>query len=167
MAFSSDGKIYTRYNDDSSWSGWGSIYTSNHKPTPFEIGAVSKAGDTMSGNLLFNDLGKGVRFDVGPIGTNGLIAGNGDGASSSVSNVQFQLWHGLGIAPSTGNPTNANTIWFNARNGNIEAVGDITSNKALVSSAQGAEANSLTRKDYVDAEISKLIARIAALEAKQ
>lgn len=154
MAFSSDGKIYTRYNDDSSWSGWGSIYTSTYKPTPLELGAVDKAGDTMSGNLLFNDINRGVRFDVGPIGSNGLMSGNGDGASSSVSNVQFQLWHGLGFAPSTGNPTNANTVWINARNGNIDSLGDITASKFLIFSPQGDNPNSMTRKDYVDGLIS-------------
>ena len=51
LAFSSDGKIYNRYNNNVSWSDWGQVYTSIYKPTPADVGAVNKTGDTMTGNL--------------------------------------------------------------------------------------------------------------------
>ena len=51
LAFSSDGKMYNRYNDNVSWSGWGQVYTTIYRPTPAEVGAVNKTGDTMTGNL--------------------------------------------------------------------------------------------------------------------
>jgi len=44
--------------------------------------------------------------------------------------------------------------------------GDLTVPAVLVSSAQNTSVNALTRKDYVDAEVAKLLARIVALESK-
>lgn len=114
---------------------------------------VPKSGGSMTGNLSFPVAGQGVLIQNASIGNgNGLFGGTGDGASASLSNIQLKSWYGVGIAPAGSNPTNTNTIWFNARNGNIGTVGDITANKSLVSAAQGTEANSLTRKDYVDSQ---------------
>lgn len=114
---------------------------------------VPKSGGSMTGNLSFPVAGQGVLIQNASIGNgNGFFGGTGDGASASLSNIQLKSWYGVGIAPAGSNPTNTNTIWFNARNGNIGTVGDITANKSLVSAAQGTEANALTRKDYVDAQ---------------
>lgn len=116
---------------------------------------VAKAGDTMTGNLNFGTPNQGIHFQTATIGGgNGLFSGTGDGASSTSSNIQLKSWFGVGIAPASGNPTNANTIWFNARNGDISTIGDITAKKSLVSAAQGTEANALTRKDYVDSQVA-------------
>lgn len=114
---------------------------------------VPKSGGSMTGNLSFPVSNQGILFQTATTGNgNGLFGGTGDGASETLSNIQLKSWYGVGIAPAGSNPTNTNTIWFNARNGNIGTVGDITANKSLVSAAQGTEANSLTRKDYVDAQ---------------
>ncbi|MGL6433012.1 pyocin knob domain-containing protein [Aeromonas caviae] len=51
LAFSSDGKIYNRYNNNISWSDWGQVYTSIYKPNPADVGAVNKTGDVMTGVL--------------------------------------------------------------------------------------------------------------------
>jgi len=44
--------------------------------------------------------------------------------------------------------------------------GNLTVPAVLVSSAQNTSSNALTRKDYVDSEVAKLLARIVALESK-
>ena len=126
--------------------GWRRSYTTSNKPTPADVGAVAKSGDTMTGSLTAPA--------VLVSGNDGLSVGTGDGASSTSSNIQLKSWFGVGIAPTVGNPTNANTIWFNARNGNIGTIGDIFANKSLVGAAQGTEVNALTRKDYVDGQVA-------------
>ncbi|MDU7582335.1 tail fiber protein [Aeromonas sp.] len=89
---------------------------------------VSKSGDTMTGNLVFNSPGKGILLSSNiPIGDgNGLFVGTGDGASDVKTNIQIKSWYGVGISPSTGSGDNANTIWFNARNGDISTNGGLT-----------------------------------------
>lgn len=52
IGFSSNGSMYTRYNDGTSWVAWRKMYDEGNKPTPAEIGAVNKAGDTMTGALV-------------------------------------------------------------------------------------------------------------------
>ena len=87
------GKLWHRTGINGAAQGnWKKIYTSDDKPTPADLGAVSKTGDVMTGDLT------------------------------------------------------------------VPAV--------LVSSAQNTSVNALTRKDYVDAEVAKLLARIVALESK-
>ncbi|WP_288212564.1 tail fiber protein [uncultured Aeromonas sp.] len=87
---------------------------------------VSKAGDTMSDNLTFNTLGKGILLTNASIGTgNGLFVGTGDGASDVKTNIQIKSWYGVGIAPVGSNPDSANNIWFNARNGDIVTKGGL------------------------------------------
>ncbi len=87
---------------------------------------VSKSGDTMSDNLVFNTLGKGILLTNSSIGTgNGLFVGTGDGASDVKTNIQIKSWYGVGIAPVGSNPDNTNNIWFNARNGDISTKGGL------------------------------------------
>ncbi|WP_412704997.1 tail fiber protein [Aeromonas rivipollensis] len=92
----SSGAVYSRFslvgNVIDTSTPWATHYTTLNKPTSADIGAVAKAGDTMTGDLT------------------------------------------------------------------VPAV--------LVSSAQNTSINALTRKDYVDAEVAKLLARIVALESK-
>lgn len=87
---------------------------------------VSKSGDTMSDNLVFNTLGKGILLTNASIGTgNGLFVGTGDGSSDVKTNIQIKSWYGVGIAPVGSNPDSANNIWFNARNGDIVTKGGL------------------------------------------
>ncbi len=251
LVFSSDGKMYNRYNDNVSWSDWGQVYTSIYRPTPAEVGAVNKTGDTMTGNLSFSDTGEGVRFAAFNSGS-GIYNGTGDGASQDATNIQIKSWQGIGISPTAGLPSGMtmgqNSIWIDARIGDITTIGSVNSNGLylknvtsntytyfdaiptkeagirfrnngldrwklyqnittesggnsgsdfvlnaysdtgsllataitvtrsdqvtkflkvpIVSSAQGTEVNSLTRKDYVDGQVAALLARIVALESK-
>lgn len=96
---------------------------------------VSKSGDTMTDNLVFGVSGKGILLTNASIGTgNGLYVGTGDGASDVKTNIQIKSWYGVGIAPSGTNPDSINNIWFNARNGDISTIGDITSKALTLSS---------------------------------
>ncbi len=58
------GHIYFRqYNGVSmKWGSWYRIYSEFSKPTAGEIGAVAKTGDTMTGRLMINVDGEGVRL---------------------------------------------------------------------------------------------------------
>ncbi|UBK83429.1 BppU family phage baseplate upper protein (plasmid) [Clostridium perfringens] len=47
--------IYQRHGiSDTEWSPWEKIYTTGSKPTPAEIGALNKNGDTVYGNLYLS-----------------------------------------------------------------------------------------------------------------
>ncbi|HAZ4813595.1 TPA: phage tail protein [Enterobacter cloacae] len=58
------GHIYFRqYNGVSmKWGSWYRIYSEFSKPTAGEVGAVAKTGDTMTGRLMINVDGEGVRL---------------------------------------------------------------------------------------------------------
>lgn len=46
------GAMYIRSGNADGWGqSWAKVYDTRNKPTPAELGAVSKAGDTMTGNL--------------------------------------------------------------------------------------------------------------------
>lgn len=117
---------------------------------------VSKTGDTMTGNLGMSGNAE-IKFTAVSGGT-GIAGGTGDGATQNITNLQIKSWFGIGISPTAGLPAGMtmgqNSIWINARNGGISAIGNITANKSLVSAAQGTEANALTRKDYVDEQVA-------------
>lgn len=117
---------------------------------------VSKTGDTMTGNLSMSGNTE-IRFTAVSGGT-GIAGGTGDGATQNITNLQIKSWYGIGISPTAGLPAGMtmgqNSIWINARNGDISAIGNIIANKSLVSAAQGTEANALTRKDYVDGQVA-------------
>ena len=44
-------RIYHRNKYTTTWSAWATLYDTNNKPTAAEVGAVSKAGDIMTGAL--------------------------------------------------------------------------------------------------------------------
>lgn len=48
--FTSD-RTYTRRLNSGTWSAWVELYSTFNKPSPDAIGALNKAGDTMTGNL--------------------------------------------------------------------------------------------------------------------
>ena len=50
LAFGQNGRVGVRYGN-STWGNWDYLYSTTHKPTPAEVGAVNKAGDTMTGKL--------------------------------------------------------------------------------------------------------------------
>lgn len=132
IAFTDGGTIYSRYtNNSASWSNWGKVYTDIYRPTPAEVGAVNKTGDTMTGNLSFSDTGEGVRFAAFKSG-NGIYNGTGDGATQDMTNIQIKTWYGIGISPTTDLPAGMtmgqNSIWINARTGAINSIGSVTAN---------------------------------------
>lgn len=50
-------KVYSRCITDlvgPKWSGWSQIYSTEYKPTPQDVGAINKQGDTMLGNLIMS-----------------------------------------------------------------------------------------------------------------
>ncbi|MGL5579929.1 MAG: tail fiber domain-containing protein, partial [Cetobacterium sp.] len=49
-----DSTIAFRNRSNNNWSAWTKLYSTNFKPTAAEVGAVSKAGDTMTGALTVN-----------------------------------------------------------------------------------------------------------------
>lgn len=61
LGLSSNGQLYHRYNKGS----WAKLYTSNAKPTPSELGAVNKAGDTMTGQLIAPSFKAGTKILMG------------------------------------------------------------------------------------------------------
>lgn len=143
------------------FSGSSKVYHQGFKPTAAEVGAVAKTGDTMTGNLSMSGNTE-IRFTAFNHGTS-IANGTGDGATQDKTNLQIKSWQGIGISPTAGLPAGMtmgqNSIWINARNGNISTIGDIFANQSLVSAAQGTQANALTRKDYVDGEIAKQVSR--------
>jgi hypothetical protein len=56
----SSSRTYSRSLYGGSWSKWGKVYDTENKPTPAEIGAVAKAGDTMTGRLTANSDGSAI-----------------------------------------------------------------------------------------------------------
>ncbi|UAW01161.1 tail fibers protein [Vibrio phage BUCT194] len=49
-----DNNYFLRSREDDAWNPWVEIYTSGNKPTAADINAVSKSGDTMTGDLVIN-----------------------------------------------------------------------------------------------------------------
>ena len=47
-----DRRIYVATDVNGSMSPWSAVYDTMHKPTAADVGAVSKSGDTMTGNLF-------------------------------------------------------------------------------------------------------------------
>ena len=173
LAFSSDGKIYNRYNNNVSWSDWGQVYTSIYKPNPADVGAVNKSGDTMTGRLSIEGHNSAGSFGVkrlnstqfanyGQSGDNGgeVIIGVGPTAEDFVAylkvgldkltfqnglSVERKIYH-EGFKP---NPADVGAV----NKAGDTMTGNLTVPAVLVSSAQNTSINALTRKDYVDAAI--------------
>ena len=269
LAFSSDGKMYNRYNDNVSWSNWGQVYTTIYRPTPAEVGAVNKTGDTMTGHLkltssavveVLSSAGNcGVRMSGEgeyaimrriPAPEDGIRAGDHIAVWANATTLgklyfrraradqttkydDYQVYHqgfkptaaDVGAVSKAGDTMTGDLIvdggadfsqvMIQSRSDDMglirisskagktmsafgsqagadglavrtfisvydrttgSYIGDAfayshTSDTSAIrgpvsSSAQGAEANALTRKDYVDSEVAKLLARITALESK-
>lgn len=140
-------------------------------------GKVNKAGDTMTGKLSINygssvtpglyvgDFDHKAAIGVSSVPNEALFgvsaADNGEFSSyirvsSTATNLtfspdavtQYSIFHG-------GNkPTAADVGALPITGGTV--TGNLTAPKVLLSAAQGTEANSLTRKDYVDAAIAAI-----------
>ena len=104
------------------------IYHQGFKPTPQDIGAIKKSGDTMTGQLYFGD------------NRDGIARGNLDGASFVNNNLRLQSWNGIGFAPTINGvevPTEEYSHWFNTRNGDAGFRGSLVVNKNVEISTQG------------------------------
>ncbi|MFM5317357.1 tail fiber domain-containing protein [Aeromonas veronii] len=101
------------------------VYHQDFKPTAAELGVLSSSGGELSGSVIMKGEGSGITFAGLNNGT-GIYSGTKDAASKEGCNLQIKSWYGIGIAPSAGStlPEGENSIWINARNGNINSVGD-------------------------------------------
>lgn len=125
---------------DADWRiGSQRIYHQGFKPTPADVGAVAKVGDTMTGPLILNEDGGALSLkaptanassyvvsNVG--GTNHWFMGKGD-TNDTISLFSYATSNGVHFHPTY-----------------TDLLKDPRS-----AAAQGTAANSLTRKDYVDA----------------
>lgn len=71
---------------------------------------------------------------TGIAGGGGLFNGTGDGASSTIANVQLKSWYGIGFAPSISGqdvPQGENAVWIDVRTGSIGARGDIYTSASI------------------------------------
>lgn len=137
------------------------IYSEYNKPQAVDNDFVSKAngGTKSSGFQKEVEFKEGVKISAtfsGGSDLNGLYSGDGDGASREKANMDLRSWYGIGIWNTcTGDGIQGRTIWFNARRGTIETVGDIVSGRQVISNASGPTGPAhLTRKDYVDGAIN-------------
>lgn len=80
LGLSSNSRLYHRHNK----GAWATIYTSAAKPTPNELGAVNKAGDTMTGQLIAPSFKAGTKIVMG-------AGGNDVFLNNTVSNKYLQL----------------------------------------------------------------------------
>ncbi len=77
------------------------------------------AGGTLTGPVLFAGNGPG----------NGIQAGNGDNASSTINNLKLTSWFGIGFGPSISDqpvPLGEYSHWMNVRNGDMGIRGSFT-----------------------------------------
>jgi hypothetical protein len=99
------------------------VYSEYHKPTPAEVGAVNKAGDTMTGNLSWTQNGS---CHIG--------AGQGDGASFTTTNINIKSWFGVGFESTIDNqavPKGENAAYIDTRGGHMGIRGDFRANKSI------------------------------------
>ena len=137
------------------------VYTEYNKPQAVDNDFVSKAngGTKSQGFQKEVEFKEGVKISAsfsGGSDMNGLYSGNGDGASREKANMDLRSWYGIGIWNTcTGDGIQGRTIWFNARRGTIETLGDIVTDRQVISNASGPTGPAhLTRKDYVDGRIN-------------
>lgn len=137
------------------------IYSEYNKPQATDNDFVSKAngGTKSQGFQKEVEFKEGVRISAtfsGGSDLNGLYSGNGDGASREKANMDLRSWYGIGIWNTcTGDGIQGRTIWFNARSGKVETVGNIVSGQQVISNASVPTGPAhLTRKDYVDGAIN-------------
>lgn len=104
----------------------GAFYSQNNKPSASDLGVLSAAGGVLSGSVTMNGAGSGITFAGLNTGT-GIYNGTKDAASKEGCNLQIKSWYGIGISPSAGSslPAGENSIWINARNGDINTIGDL------------------------------------------
>lgn len=106
------------------------VYHEGFKPTPADIDAVNKTGDTMTGPLTISNTVPFIVFNETDTGKNWLLVVDGSGC-------RFQM-DGFGGLEA----------W------NVNPSGVITLNSPHTAAAQGTNPSSLTRKDYVDNQVA-------------
>lgn len=63
--YHSNGTRWIRTRVDNSWRPWYKVYTTADRPTPAEVGAVNKTGDSMTGELTMSNDNTGITFHDG------------------------------------------------------------------------------------------------------
>ncbi|MGU5593903.1 pyocin knob domain-containing protein [Aeromonas sanarellii] len=102
---------------------------------------VSKAGDTMTGNLTVPK----------------VLLSTSQGAEVNAAVRKDHLDTQLALKADKTYTDTQLALKLNLTGGTL--TGNLTTPKVLLSSTQGTEVNALTRKDYVDAEIAKQVSR--------
>ncbi|MNJ45128.1 hypothetical protein D3C77_402120 [compost metagenome] len=145
---------------------------------------VAKTGDTMTGNLTTTGILRGQLYhDKGyfNFGTYGSMYGDGrlqgyfreyNNGTPGAGYLGLNLEHRDAAGLATGNQIdiylNGKFVYHEGRKPTASDVGalaltggtlsgSLTTPRVLLSSAQGTEANALTRKDYVDTKLSKKV----------
>lgn len=123
-------RVYTRASVGTGWSAWALSYSTQSKPTPADIGAVNKSGDTMTGNLTVPAL-------------------YGDYISAKRSNNPMFEWHIPSVHAAAAYLTTAGQLRFAVSNGaggevtymmTLDGDGTVNSRGKMVSSFQGTRA---------------------------
>lgn len=147
------GSIAVRSRNDGNWSSWNKLYGERNRPTPGDIGALAITGGSLTGDLAaptFKSTGN-YAFVRTVDNEHGIFLSNASdkrtiiGAATGGGVIELRPF---GIGNTTARTT------FNT-DGTITCSGTPTASQHL------------STKGYVDNEVAKLLARIAALEAKQ
>lgn len=151
-------RMYTRYSipvsGERAWSPWSEIFSETHVPTPAEVGAVALTGGTMTGSLYLRrptDLPEGdIGFVIDGTKQSNLYWQKGGfnrwclfTNANGTENLELNTYNDDGTYK--GKP-----VWFNR-----ETMEATFLKSPLVTSNQSTLANSLTRRDYVEAELAK------------
>ena len=141
-------EVYIRTGDGtaSGWAfrAWEKVYTSVSKPTAAEVGAVNKAGDTMTGNLTISNTAPQLIFN-----------------ESDNSNKKYIL-----VSDGLGFRLNEDTTSGKILVGYKPADNGVTLYNPYTDQAQGTKAGSLTRKDYVDTALGTKVDKTVTVNGK-
>ncbi|QIW87001.1 hypothetical protein AHP1_1701 [Aeromonas phage Ahp1_CNU-2021] len=121
---------------------WAEIYTNLNKPTNVDLNLVSRAGDTMTGTLNAPDF-----IQTTAQSTSAAACTRKDYVDNLVTTLRNDVY-----SKSTSDAR------YVIKTGDTMS-GNLTVPKVLLSAAQGTEANSAARKDYVDAVDAKNVAK--------
>ncbi|ELE9721258.1 phage tail protein [Enterobacter kobei] len=111
--------MYHRSKTGAVWGGWIQVFDKLHPPTAADTGAVSKTGDTMTGQLIMNVDGEAIRLKPKTAGYASYIL--------SVDSANANHWY-----VGAGSNNNADTVFNNYKGGNnsviLKADGSVTIN---------------------------------------
>ena len=130
--------IYNRTYNGKTWTDWASMYSGCNKPSPADIGAVNKNGDTMTGWLKFNGAtighewttADGTKFQMRPYSPNNLfqittVGSATEGKTKASFNIRSDgtVYTGEALALGTGGTgaTTAKAAEYNINGGMVES----------------------------------------------